>query len=88
LSAKAHDVLIEAISNWADEKAAKEGDAAARKALLQNYSRVDAEGNQGSIIWRTVTWPYRTAHDFVDTGPKATNEPSHKPPQTENDRED
>lgn len=80
LSAKVHDVLIEAISNWADEKAAKERDAAARKALLQNYSRAELQADKGSIIWRTVTWPYRTVYDFVDAKPKNMDQPDHKPP--------
>ena len=78
LSAKAHDLLIEAISNWADEKAAKERDAAARKALLQNYSSGESGGTKGSIIRRTVTWPYRFAYDFVDAKPKKANEPGQK----------
>jgi hypothetical protein len=66
LSVKAYDLLTESILNWADEKAAKERDAAAKKALLLNYSR----NEQGSIIWRTVTWPYRTAYDFINEDPK------------------
>jgi hypothetical protein len=66
LSAKAHDLLSEAISNWADEKAAKERDAAAKQALLQNYSRGESAGDKDSIVWRTLTWPYRTVADFVD----------------------
>lgn len=36
LSIKTHDLLIEAISNWVDEKAAKERDAVAKQALLQH----------------------------------------------------
>jgi hypothetical protein len=78
--AKAHNVLIEAISNWADEKAAEEKDVAAKQELMQNYARAQTAGTKGSIIWRTLTWPYRTAYDFVDAKPKNIDQPSHKPP--------
>jgi hypothetical protein len=66
LSAKAHDLLIEAISNWADEKSAKEKDSVAKTELRLKVSGVQAEAPKGSIIWRTMTWPIRAAVDFVD----------------------
>ena len=79
LSAKAHDLLIESISNWSDEEMAKLRDVAARKQLLQNYSHAEVGTTKDSMVWKTVTWPYRTVADFVDAGPKNLSEPSHKP---------
>jgi hypothetical protein len=74
LSAKAHDILIQAISSWADEKEAAARDEAAKKQLLQCYSRAGNETAKDSMFWKTVTWPYRTVTDFVDEKPKKTDQ--------------
>jgi hypothetical protein len=66
LSAKAHDLLIEAISNWADEKSAKEKDIVAKTDLRRKVSGADTEVSKGSIVWSIVTWPFRTVAGFVD----------------------
>jgi len=64
--AKAHDILIEAISNWADERAAMEKDLVAKEELRRKASSPDDKTKPMSTITRIVTWPFRTVADYVD----------------------
>jgi hypothetical protein len=66
LSAKAHDLLIEAISSWADKKTAENRDQAARKELKNKNPHSETEANKASIFWRIISWPYRSARDYID----------------------
>jgi hypothetical protein len=78
LSAKAHNLLLEAISNWADTKAAVEKDKAAesearRTLAISGSQDTSAMGQLGKL----ATWPFRTVADFVDQ-PTKIKEPTEK----------
>jgi hypothetical protein len=79
LSAKAHDLLIEAISSWADEDAAKAKDAIVGEELRLKASSAEVKAAQSSIFMRVITWPYRTTADFVENGPAKADKPSQNP---------
>lgn len=67
LSAKAHDLLIEAISNWANEKAAVDRDKVAKNELANKLQQVETKATAGSIIGSIITSPFRMVADFVDS---------------------
>ncbi|HEV2692218.1 MAG TPA: hypothetical protein VG347_04925 [Verrucomicrobiae bacterium] len=75
LSAKAHDVLIEAISNWADEDTAKAKDATAQAELKLKASSAEGKVAEGSTFWRTIIWPFTSAVDYVENGPEHQHRP-------------
>jgi hypothetical protein len=83
LSAKAHDILIDAISNWADEKSAKAKDVAAKEELKRKLPSVEAEADKPSILWRAVTWLPRYACDYIEGPPQKPDQQPPKPPGDE-----
>ena len=85
LSAKAHDLLIEAISNWADDNAAADRDATAKNELERKLPEVENKVSMGAVIGSIFTWPFRTVADFIDGRPTSGEAKADIPAKTPKD---